>query len=64
MALQTMSNIGQGLAMEVEQQARRIVEGEEIVGEQLEQLKKALTSWMEEVLRLQDAARVRSEATH
>ena len=31
MAFQTMSNIGQGFAIELEGQARRIVEGEEIV---------------------------------
>ena len=64
MALQTMSNIGQGLAMEVEQQARRIVEGEEIVGEELEQLNTALISWMEEVRRLQEEARAKNEAAH
>ena len=52
MAFQTMSNIGQGFAMELERQARRIVEGEDIVGEELEQLNTALTSWMEEVRRL------------
>ena len=49
MAFQTISNIGQGFAMELERQARRIVEGEEVVGEELEQLNTALTSWMEEV---------------
>ena len=54
MAFQTMSNIGQGFAIELERQARRIVKGEEIVGEELEQLNTALTSWMEEVRRLQD----------
>ena len=54
MAFQTMSNIGQGFSMELERQARRIVEGEEIVGEELEQLNTALTSWMEEVRRLQE----------
>ena len=43
MAFQTMSNIGQGFAMELERQARRIIEGEEIVGEKLEQLNTALT---------------------
>ena len=52
MAFQTMSNIGHGFAMELERQARRIVEGEDIVGEELEQLNTALTSWMEEVRRL------------
>ena len=41
MAFQTMSNIGQAFAMELEQQAGRIVEGEEIVGEELEQLNMA-----------------------
>ena len=56
MAFQTMSNIGQGFAMELERQARKIVEGEEIVGEELEQLNTALTSWMEEVRRLQEEA--------
>ena len=49
MAFQTRSNIGQGFAMKLERQARRIVEGEAIVGEELEQLNTALTSWMEEV---------------
>ena len=59
MAFQTMSNIGQGFAMELERQVRRIVEGEEIVGEELEQLNTALTSWMEEVRGLQDEARAK-----
>ena len=64
MAFQTMSNIGQGCAIELERQARRIVEGEEIVGEELEQLNTALTSWMEEVIRLQDQARAKNRAAH
>ena len=54
MPFQTMSNIGQVFAMELERQARRIVEGEEIVGGELEQLNTPLTSWMEEVRRLQE----------
>ena len=62
MAFQTMSNIGQGFAMELEQQARRIAEGEEIVREELEQLNTSLTSWMEEARRLQDEARAKNEA--
>ena len=45
MAFQTMSDIGLGFALEWERQARRIVEGEEIVGEELKQLNTALTSW-------------------
>ena len=44
MAFQTMSHIGQVFAIELERQARRIVEGENIVGEELEQLNTALTS--------------------
>ena len=60
MAFLTMSNIGQGFAMELERQARRIVEGEEIVGEEFEQLNTALTSWMEEVRRIQDEARAKN----
>ena len=64
MAFQTISNIGQGFAMELEPQARRIVEGEEIVVEELEQLNTALTSWMEEVRRLRDEARAKDDATH
>ena len=64
MAFQTMSNIGQEFAMELERQARRIVEGEEIVGEELEQLNTTLTSWMEEVRRLQEEARPKNEAAH
>ena len=49
MTFQTMSNIGHGFAMELERQARRIVEREEIVGDELEQPNTALTFWMEEV---------------
>ena len=64
MAFQTMANIGQGFAMELELQAKRIVEGEEIVGEELEQLNTALTSWMEEVRSLQEEARAKNEAAH
>ena len=64
MAFQTMSNIGQGFAIELERQARRIVEGKEIVGEELEQLNMALTSWMEEVRRLQDQARAKNKVAH
>ena len=64
MAFQTMSNIGQGFAMELERQAKRIVEGEEIVGEELEPLNTALTSWMEEVRRLREEARAKNEAAH
>ena len=64
MAFKTMCNIGQGFAIELERQARRIVEGEAIVGEELEQLNTALTSWMEEVRRLQDEARAGNEAAH
>ena len=44
MAFQTMSNIGLGFAMELERQARKIVEGEEFVGEELGPLNTALTS--------------------
>ena len=62
MAFQTISNIGQGFAIELERQARRIVEWKEMVGEELKQLNTALTSWMEEVRRLQDEARARNEA--
>ena len=64
MAFQTMSNIGQGFAMELERQVGRIVEGEEIVGEELEQLNTTFRSWMEEVRRLQDEARAKNEAPH
>ena len=64
MAFQTMSNIGQGFAIELERQPRRIVEGEEFVGEEVEQLNMALTAWMEEVRRLQDKARAKNEAAH
>ena len=64
MAFQTMSKIGQGFAMEWERQARRTLEGEETVGEELEQLNTALTSWMEEVRRLQEEARAKNEAAH
>ena len=64
MAFQTMSNIAQGFAMELERQERRIVKGEEIVGEELEQLNSALTSWMEEVRRLEEEARAKNEAAH
>ena len=64
MSFQTLSNIGQGFAMELERQARRIVEGEDIVGEELEQLNTALTSWMEEVRRLQDEASAKNEAAY
>ena len=64
MGFQTMSNIGQGFAIELEWQARRIVEGEEIVGVELEQLNTALTSWMEEVRRLQEEARAKHEAAY
>ena len=64
MAFQTMSNIGQGFAMELERQARRIVEGEEIVGQELEQLNTGLTSWMEEVRRLQEEAREKNKAAY
>ena len=59
-----MANIGQGFAIELERQARRIVEGEEIAGEELEQLNTALTSWKEEVRRLQDEARAKNEAAY
>ena len=59
-----MSNMGQGFAMELEREARRIVEGEEIVGEELEQLNTALTSWMEEVRRLEKEARAKNAAAH
>ena len=64
MAFQTMSNIGLGFAIELERQARRIVEGEDIVGQELEQLNTALISWMEEVRRLQDEARAKNEVAH
>ena len=64
LAFQTMSNIGQEFAMELEQQARRIVEGEEIVGEELEQLNTALTSWIEAATRVQEEARAKNEAAH
>ena len=63
MAFQTMSSIAPGFAIELERQAR-IVEGEEIVREELDQLNTALTSWMEEVRRLQDEARAKNEAAH
>ena len=64
MAFQTMSNIGQGFTIELEWQARRIVEGDEIVGEEFEQLNTALTSWMKEVRRLHDEARAKDGAAH
>ena len=64
LAFQTMSNIGQGFSVELVQQARRIVEGEEIVGEALEQLNTALTSWIEAVTRVQEEARVKNEGAH
>ena len=64
MALQTMSNMGQGFAMELEPQARRIVQGEEIVGNESEQLNRALTSWIEEVRRLQEEGEAKNEAAH
>ena len=50
--------------MELERQARRIVEGEENVGEELEQLNTALTSWMEDVRRVQEEARAKNKAAH
>ena len=61
MAFQTMSNIGQAFAIEFKRQAGRIVKGVEIVGEESEQLNTALTSWMEEVRRLQEEARAKHE---
>ena len=64
MDFQTMSNIAQGFAIQLERQARRIIKGEEIAGEELEQLNTALTSWMEESRRLQDEARAKNEAAH
>ena len=64
MAFRTMSNIDQGFGMELEWQPRRIVEGEEIVWEELEQLNTALTSWTEEVRRLQHEARAKNEAAY
>ena len=64
MAFQTMSNKDQGFAIELEHEARRIVEREEIVGEELEQLNTAVTFWMEEVRRLKDEARAKDEAAH
>ena len=50
--------------MKLERQARRIVEGEEIMGEELKQLNTALTSWMKEVMKPQAAARAKNAAAH
>ena len=64
MAFRTMSNIGQGFPAELERQAKRILEGEVIVGEELDMLNNALGSWMEKVSRLQAEAKARNEAQH
>ena len=50
--------------MGLEGEARSITKGEEVVGDQLEQLNTVLTSWMEEVRRLQDEGRAKNEAAH
>ena len=64
MAFREMSNIGQGCAAELERQAKRILEGEVIIGEELDMLNNALGQWMEEVFRLQAQAKARNEAQH
>ena len=64
MAFRAMSNIGQGFAAELERQAKRILEGEEIIGDELDMLNNALGQWMEEVSRLQAQAKARNEAQH
>ena len=64
MAFREMSNISQGFAAELERQATRILEGEVIIGEELDMLNNALGQWMEEVSRLQGQAKARNEAQH
>ena len=64
MAFREMSNIGQGFAAKLERQAKRILEGEVIIGEELDMLNYALGQWMEEVSRLQAQAKARNEAQH
>ena len=59
-----MSDVGQGFAAELEWQANRILNGEEIVVEELDMLNDALGSWMQEVSRLQVEARAWNEAQH
>ena len=53
MAFREMSNIGQGFAAELERQAKRILEGEVIIGDELDMLNNALGKLMDEVSRLQ-----------
>ena len=62
MAFREMSNIRQGFAAELERQAKRILEGEVIIGEELDMLNNALGQWMDEVSRLQAQAKARNEA--
>ena len=64
MAFKQMSNIGQGFAAELERQAKRILEGEVIIGEELDMLNNALGQWMEEVSRFKAQAKAGSEAQH
>ena len=64
MAFREMSNIGQGFSAELERQAKRILEGEVIIREELHMLNNALGQWMEEVSRLQAQAKPRNEAQH
>src|ERR1700759_112916 len=64
MAFREMSNIGQGFAAELERQAKRILEGQIIIGEELVMLNNALGQWMEEVSRVQAQAKARNEAQH
>ena len=59
-----MSNICQALAAELERQAKRILEVEVIIGEELDMRNNALGQWMEEVSRLQAEAKARNEAQH
>ena len=56
MAFREMSNIGQGFAAGLERQTKRILEGEVIIGEELDMLNNALGQWIEEVSRLQAQA--------
>ena len=62
MAFQGMWNIGQGFAAELDRQAKPILQGEVIIGEELDMLNNALGQWMEDVSRLQAQAKARNEA--
>ena len=64
MAFRTMSNIGKGFVAELEREAKRILEGEVIVGEELGMLNNPLGSWIEEVSRLQAESKTINEAQH